>query len=123
MSELGSGKFSWLKWQPIRWSRWLQIYLFASIPFIFVPALLIEMHHTGGHFEPAYQTLANQEGAYRVAEMLVFVDWAFLVWFTFFSKSKLVTDCDKLIVFIGACTFLVVVAAMVVRSGYLTKIF
>jgi hypothetical protein len=51
-----------------------------------------------------------------VAEMLVFVDWALLVWFTFFSKSKLVTDSDKLIVFIGACAFLILVATMVVHS-------
>jgi len=101
----------------------LQIYLFASVPFVFAPALLIEIHHNGGHFEQAWQTLANQEGAYRVAEMLVFVDWAFLVWFTFFSKSKIVTDSDKLIVFIGACAFLVLMGTMVVRSGYLTKIF
>jgi hypothetical protein len=75
------------------------------------------MHHNGGHFERAYQTLANQQGAYRVAEMLVFVDCAFLVWFTFFTKSKIVTDSDKLIVFIGACTFLVLMATMLVRSG------
>jgi len=64
------------------------------------------MHHNGGHFVQAYQTLANQEGAYRIAEMVVFVDLAFLVWFTFFSKSKIVTDNDKVIVFIGACAFL-----------------
>jgi len=88
-----------------------------------VPALLIEMHHNGGHFVQAYQTLGNQEGAYRVVEMLVFVDWAFLVWFTFFTKSTIVTDSDKLIVFIGACTFLFLMAMMVVRSGYLTRIF
>jgi len=123
MSERGSGRFSWLNWQPIRWSRWLQIYLFASVPFVFVPSLLIEMHHNGGRFGQAYQTLANQQGAYRVAEMLVFLDWAFLVWFTFFTKSKIVTDSDKLIVFIEACTFLVVMATMVVRSGYLARIF
>ena len=123
MSERDSRRFSWLNWQPIRWSRWLQIYLLASVPFVLVPALLVEMHHNGGHFVQAYQTLANQEGAYRVAEMLVFVDWAFLVWFTFFSKSKIVTDSDKLVVFIGACVFLVLMATMVVRSGYLIKIF
>ncbi len=101
----------------------MQIYLFASVPFVFVPALLVEMHHNGGHFVQAYQTLANQEGAYRVAEMLVFADWAFLVWFTFFTKSKIVTDSDKFVVFMGCCAFLVVIAVMVVRSGYLMKVF
>jgi hypothetical protein len=101
----------------------LQIYLFASLPLVFVPPLLIEMHHNGGHFEQAYQTLANQGEAYRVAEVLVFVDWAFLVWFTFFTKSRIVTDSDKLIVFIGACTILILMATMAVRSGYFTKIF
>jgi uncharacterized membrane protein YoaT (DUF817 family) len=123
MSEQRSGRFSWLSWQPIRWSKWLQIYLSASVPFVLVPALFIEMHHNGGHFVQAYQTLANQEGAYRVVEMLVFVDWAFLVWLTFFSKSKMVTDSDKLIVFIGDCTLLVLMGTMVVRSGYLARIF
>ena len=123
MIEGGPGRFSWHNWQRIRWSRWLQIYLFASVPFVLAPALLIEMHHNGGHFVQAYQTLANQEGAYRIAEMLVFVDLAFLVWFTFFSKSKIVTDNDKVLVFIGACAFLVVMATMIVRLGYLTKLF
>ena len=55
--------------------------------------------------------------------MLVFVDWAFLVWFTFFVKSKIVTESDKLIVFIGACAFLLVIATMALRSGFLAKIF
>ena len=108
---------AWLHWQqPMRCSRWLQIYLYASVPFVFVPPLLIEMHRHGGHFWQAYETLANQQGAYRIAEMLVFVDWAFLVWFTFFTKSKIVTDSDKLGVFIGACAFLIVMAAMAAHA-------
>ena len=40
-----------------------------------------------------------------------------------FSKSKIVTDNDIVIVFIGACAFLVVMATMIVRLGYLTKLF
>ncbi len=99
------------------------IYLYASVPFVFVPPLLIEMHRNGGHFWQAYQSLANQQGAHRIAEMLVFVDWAFLVWFVFFAKSKIVTDSDRFIVFIGACTFLVLIGMMVVRSWYLPKVF
>ena len=117
MSQRDTGKFSWLSWQqPIRWSRWLQVYLFASVPFVFVPSLFIEMHRNGGHFLQAFQPLANQQGAYRIAEMLVFVDWAFLVWFTFFTKSKKVTDSDRLIVFIGSCAFLIAMAAMAARA-------
>src|SRR5258708_35354956 len=112
MSDPSSGRFSWLSLQPIRWSRWLQIYLFGSVPFVFAPALLIEIHHNGGHFGQAWQKQANQEGAYRDAEMLVFVDWAFLVVFTFFSKSKIVTDSGNFIVFIVDIAFLVFVGTL-----------
>lgn len=117
MSQGDQGRFSWLSWQqPFRWSRWLQIYLYASVPFVFVPPLLIEMHRNGGHFWQAYQTLANQQGTYRIAEMLVFADWAFLAWLTFFSKSKMVTDSDKLMVFVGSCAFLIAIAAMAAHA-------
>ena len=104
---------TWLHWQqPIRWSRWLLIYLYASVPFVFVPPLLIEMHRNGGRLWQAYQTLGNQHGGYRIAQMLIFVDWAFLAWFVFFTKSKLVTDSDRMIVFIGSCGILIVIVAM-----------
>jgi hypothetical protein len=116
-----SNRYSWLNWQPIRMSRWLTAYLFLSVPFIFVPAFVIEMRQNGGHFVQAYRTISNQKGAYRVAVLLVFVDLAFLVWFTFFMKSKKVTDSDKFAVFIGICAFACILVVMVLRSGYLAS--
>jgi hypothetical protein len=117
-----SNKYSWLNWQPIRTSRWLNIYLTVSVPLVFVPAFMLELHHNGGHFLQAYQTLARQEGSYRLAVILVFVDWAFLVWFTFFTKSEKVTDGDKFAVAIGIFAFVCVLLLMVLRSGYLPTI-
>jgi len=113
-----SNRYSWLNWQPIRTSGWLNVYLMASAPIVLIPAFMLEMHHNGGHFLQAYRTIARQEGSYWLAVILVFVDWAFLVWFTFFAKSKKVTDGDKFVVFIGSCAFVCVLVVMVLRSGY-----
>jgi hypothetical protein len=117
-----SNRYSWLNWQPIRTSRWLNTYLAVSVPIVLVPAFLLELHHNGGHLFQAYQTLARQEGAYRLAMTLLFADWAFLVWFTFFTKSKKVTDGDKFAVFIGICAFVCILVSMVLRSGYLSSV-
>jgi hypothetical protein len=102
-------------------SRWLNVYLMASVPIVLIPVFLLEMHHNGGRFVRAYRTLARQEGSYWLAVILVFVDWAFLVWFTFFMKSKKVTDGDKFVVFIGICAIACVLVVMALRSGYLAS--
>ena len=116
-----SNRYSWLNWQPIRTSRWLNVYLMASVPIVLIPPFMLEMFHNGGHFAQAYQKLARQEGSYRLAVILVFVEWAFLVWFTFFTKSKKVTDGDKFFVFIGSCAFACVLLVMALRSGHLAS--
>jgi hypothetical protein len=80
-------------------SRWLAAYLFLSVPCVFVPALLIEMRHNGGHFVQAYRAIGNPQGAaYRVAALLAFVDLAVLAWYTFFTDCERVADADKSIV-------------------------
>ena len=93
--------------------------MFLSVPFAIIPALLIEMRNNGGQLAQAYRTLSNQEGAYPVAVLLVFVTFAGLIWYTFFTKSKKVTDADKLVVFIGTCALALYMVTLAVRSGYL----
>ncbi len=123
MNGRGPGRFSWLTLHSTKMSRWLNVYLYASFPFILIPPILIEMHHNGGNFVRAYQTIGNEQGAYRMAALLVFVVWAILVWFTFFTKSKQVTDGDKFHVFIGTFAWAAFFAVLIARSGYLSRLF
>jgi len=96
-------------------SRWLTFYLFLSVPFVFVPTFLVEMRHNGRRFMQAYRTIADQRGAYRVAILLALVDFAVLVWYTFFTDSKRVTDSDKFVVFIGTCALALYMATLAAR--------
>src|SRR5260370_24202973 len=68
-----SNRYSWLSWQPIHMSRWLNVYLMASVPIVLIPVFLLEMHHNGGRFVQSYRTLAPPEGSYWVAVILLFV--------------------------------------------------
>ena len=97
---------TWLRWQPIRFSAWLMAYLACLLIFVeFVPALVIWHAST----ETFVQSLARRQilGVWNPFEtrwrLVGFVFNVWLVWFTYFSGNKRVSDSDKFVVFLMIC--------------------
>jgi len=97
---------SWLCWQPIKFSPWLVACVFGvGILQMLVPVVL-EWHRGGGAFGDAYWTWGQRlrSGPLSAASLLYSSGMTgALVWFAFFSNSRVVKDSDKFAVFLMLC--------------------
>lgn len=109
----------WLRWQPLRCSPWLGVYLAAALFLPLLAPAFLEWRRDGTEFWQAYETWAHRydTGALWLFYILYALATAgFLVWFTYFSRSPRVKDADRLFVFLMLCGASVGWIIMIVRA-------
>jgi len=101
---------SWLRWHGFRISTWLTVVLLImglpSLMVSFVVPLVdaLPRLQEGSLDEPlrlAHQILTQPSPAWL--NIYAMVTQALLLWFTYFSRSPRVKDCDKFAVFVVMC--------------------
>jgi hypothetical protein len=97
---------AWLRWQPVRLSLWLTLFLLAmGLPSIVLP-LVREGPRlvSGSPDEPlrlVHRVLSDPTPPWLIAYALG--TQGLLAWFTYFSGNAKVTDSDRFVVFLVLC--------------------
>jgi hypothetical protein len=112
----------WLRWQKIRLSLWLTVFLLAmGLPSIMLP-LVREGPRlvSGSPDEPlrlVHRVLSDPTPPWLIAYALV--TQSILIWFTYFSRNAKVKDSDRFVVFLVLC--LVAIGWLQTIAGALGK--
>jgi hypothetical protein len=118
MSDQAPDNPSWLRWQPIRFSPWLILYVIATgLPPLLGPVFL-EWRRQGGEFWRAYETWGRRMTTQPPSVFFILyflIGTGFLVWFTYFSRSPRVKDHDRFAVLLMLCGASVGWVGMIVR--------
>lgn len=119
MTDQLPGRFSWLRWQPIRFSPWLVLYVIATgLPPLLVPVFL-EWSRRGGEFWRAYETWGRRMTTQPPSVFIILyslIGTGLLVWLTYFSRSPRVKDHDRFAVLLMLCGASVGWVVMIIRS-------
>jgi hypothetical protein len=95
----------WLRWQPVGFSPWLNVYvILTAIPWF--GTMLVAVYRTRDqssgirHVELDRMIHQPHSGFFWTYAILTTL---FLIWFTYFSGNKRVTESDKFAVFLMLC--------------------
>jgi hypothetical protein len=106
MSDHAHSKPSWLRWQPIRFSPWLILYVIGTgLPPLLVP-IFLEWKRQGEGFWRVYETWGQHMTTQPPSVFIVLyslIATGILVWLTYFSRSQRVKDHDRFAVLLMLC--------------------